>query len=254
MVKISYIALLLLSFASLHAQTDRLSVVVRPDTVRFLDSGAWENCAARFRIAAALKGGEVTLTETDTVGPKLFCMCMFDLRASMTGLPAGSYTAHWYRDYRKSYGYAADVVVNIGSVVFEVTGPGGAPAVTAVEQSACDNPTEVGKPPRAESPLTFTAYPNPIDPLRHDLNLRFHSPAPGPVRIELYDILGRRMLRVERDIDPAGNREFRIPGSSLPRGGMYILVVTAGSYRGMLPILCGGRAGAGGSAPGDRIE
>lgn len=243
MVKKSILLFLLLPAAPILAQTDQLSVVVGPDTVRFMDGGAWENCAARFRIGIMVNGPDVTLTETDTVGPKMRCMCTFDLRAAMTGLAAGTYTATWYRDYRKAFGYGSDALVRIGSVPFEIAGGGGSPALADAEQSPCYNPTEVAELPRGETALEFSAYPNPIDASRQDLILRFDYPAPGPIRIELFNLLGKRMFLLERDYVPSGKQEYRILGSFLPRTGIYFLVVTGDSYRRMLPILCGGQGG-----------
>ena len=78
------------------------------------------------------------------------------------------------------------------------------------------------------------------DPSVHDgpkhatTTFRFDLPRPEPVRLELYDLMGRRAV-VLRDAMPAGRHSVdwdgRDASGSTARPGAYLYRLTAGSFR-----------------------
>lgn len=88
------------------------------------------------------------------------------------------------------------------------------PSTTAVEADA---------PDRA---LAFQAvYPNPV---RGHATIRFALPRPGPVRIEVYDLLGRRAAVAMDGFRAAGSHVVRFDASTLPEG-TYLIRLEAGA-------------------------
>lgn len=70
-------------------------------------------------------------------------------------------------------------------------------------------------------------YPNPF---REHTSMTFTLPEEGPVRIDVYDMLGRLVMTpVDREM-PAGPHELVIDGSHLA-GGVYVVVFKAGARR-----------------------
>ncbi len=77
--------------------------------------------------------------------------------------------------------------------------------------------------PPALRPAIGAAYPNPADQtIRVDVTLS----GAGPVVLELYDVLGRRVQRAERQF-AAGPHPVEVPTGGLP-SGLYVLRITAG--------------------------
>ncbi len=72
------------------------------------------------------------------------------------------------------------------------------------------------------------SYPNPFNPTT---TLRFDLPEPAEVRVEVYDMLGRRVLELTPRPMPAGfNRTMPVDGSSLASGiYLYSVSATAGT-------------------------
>ena len=79
----------------------------------------------------------------------------------------------------------------------------------------------------ADVPQTVTvqpAYPNPFQTIT---TLTFALPQPGPVRVEAFDLLGRRVaMLLDRPL-PAGEHRVRFDASDQPPG-IYLLRITAG--------------------------
>ncbi|NNE70354.1 MAG: T9SS type A sorting domain-containing protein, partial [Rhodothermales bacterium] len=117
--------------------------------------------------------------------------------------------------------------------------PGGAPADVGLELwmvrgdgsiEAGVVTTETSDP--SEVPLQFTLkgnYPNPFNP---STTLRFDLPASASVTLEVYDLLGRRLTRIDAGEYPAGaGQALDFDGSALG-SGIYLYRVTAGENHG----------------------
>jgi hypothetical protein len=70
-------------------------------------------------------------------------------------------------------------------------------------------------------------YPNPS---RGEVNLRYGLHSPGFVRIAVYDMTGREIMRVQDGMMGAGLHEFAWSSSDLPNG-IYLVRIESGVYR-----------------------
>lgn len=75
--------------------------------------------------------------------------------------------------------------------------------------------------------LMLEAYPNPFNP---STMIRFQLASAGAVRLQLYDIAGRRALPVQAGSFPAGSSEVQLDASVLP-SGPYVLELSSGAER-----------------------
>ncbi len=84
--------------------------------------------------------------------------------------------------------------------------------------------------PRTESvPTQFSLnqnYPNPFNP---STAIRYQLPEAVPVRLSLYDLLGREVAVLVNEQKSAGSYEVRFDGTGLA-SGMYIYRLVAGTY------------------------
>ncbi len=69
-------------------------------------------------------------------------------------------------------------------------------------------------------------YPNPLS---RATTIRFDLPQPGPVRLAVYDLLGRRVAVLVDEVRGAGRHSVRFGAAALP-SGVYIYRMTAGAY------------------------
>jgi trimeric autotransporter adhesin len=86
-------------------------------------------------------------------------------------------------------------------------------------------PVSAGAPAASRAALELEApYPNPA---LGAVTLWFTLPEAGPVRLTVYDLLGREALRVVEGVLPAGGHETRVSVQGLP-AGVYVLRLEAG--------------------------
>jgi hypothetical protein len=89
----------------------------------------------------------------------------------------------------------------------------------ATESPATDLPTEFALAP---------AWPNPFNPTT---TIAFDLPEPAQVRLELYDLLGRRVSLLVDRLYEAGRHEFAVHADDLP-SGTYFYRMQAGEFTG----------------------
>ncbi|OPZ76382.1 MAG: hypothetical protein BWY77_01914 [bacterium ADurb.Bin431] len=81
-------------------------------------------------------------------------------------------------------------------------------------------------PPPASLPRAFGLaqnYPNPFNP---ETAIRFHLTRPGEIRLEVYDITGRMVVRLIDGRREAGEHGVVFNGAGLP-SGIYLYRLTA---------------------------
>ena len=72
----------------------------------------------------------------------------------------------------------------------------------------------------------FQNYPNPFNPLT---TIRFSLPEPGPVKLEIYTLLGRRVTTLLDEHKNPGTHEVKFDGD-LISSGTYIYRIQAGNF------------------------
>ncbi|MDH7515881.1 MAG: hypothetical protein QHI48_08420 [Bacteroidota bacterium] len=197
------------------------------DTVRIINRGARENCAASFLVTVRVDGMTVRVIECDTSTEKAFCICNFDFEASVGGLAQGQYTAEIYREYRKRSLYPRDTVVLIGTVPFTVASPPGSPFVHG-KASPCYDVAEV--------PAGFSPAVPPVDvivrPSSRDIVIAFSLESPGRTEILVFDALVRFVRTLFEGDLQEGPHECAVGISLLPSSGTYYIVVRSAGLIG----------------------
>ncbi len=79
------------------------------------------------------------------------------------------------------------------------------------------------------STLLFANYPNPFTSVT---TLQFRTPKPATVRLDVYDVLGRRIHVAAEQAYPSGVHQVRWDGSDLPSGVYFIRMQTDGQIVG----------------------
>lgn len=213
----------ILIVTTIYAQTeDSVFVVISGDTVHIWNTGAYENCGCLFRMDVLLSNDTIYVTEVDTTSDWAFCMCSFDLCASVTGFQNGTYMVNVSRYMPLFY---PDTIFYIGSTSFTYGGSVLASTSTSF-QSECYNITEAGK--GEEQPEEFGLeqnYPNPFNPTT---NIKFSIPNFELVVVKIYDVLGREVTTLVNEEKSAGTYELTWNSINLP-SGVYCYQLQAGS-------------------------
>ncbi len=98
-------------------------------------------------------------------------------------------------------------------------------AQAAMEARATANPL----------PTEFALHPNQPNPVTAMTLVRFDLPRPSSVRLEVFDLQGRRIAKLADGVYPAGYHQStwdgRMAGGSRVRAGMYICRLQAGAFQ-----------------------
>ncbi|SHK85252.1 T9SS type A sorting domain-containing protein [Rhodothermus profundi] len=93
------------------------------------------------------------------------------------------------------------------------------------EDPATDIGTITDVDPGEALPATFALAPNYPNPFADVTTLRYTLPQTGPVRLEVFDLLGRRVAVVVDGVQPAGMHEVKLDGRHLSNG-LYVVRLT----------------------------
>jgi len=213
----------ILLLSTTYAETeDSVFVIISGDTVQIWNTGAYENCGCLFRMDITLSNDTIYITEVDTSTDWMYCMCHFDLFASVTGLPNGMYYVEVFR-YMPLYG--TDTVF-VGSTSFTY---GGSVLVFNSQsfQSDCYNITETNK--GEEQPKEFRLEQNYPDPFNPTTNIKYSIPNLELVKLKVYDVLGREVATLINEEKPVGNYEVEFNTTTLS-SGVYLYRIQAGTF------------------------
>jgi len=196
-----------------YAETeDSVFVIISGDTVQIWNTGAYENCGCLFRMDVMVSNDTIYVTEVDTASDWAYCMCSFDLCASVTGLQNGTYLVKVFRYMPLFY---PDTVFYIGSTSFTY---GGSVLGFSLQsfQSDCYNITETGK--GKEHPKEFLLkqnYPNPFNPTT---TIKYQIPELSFVTINVFDVLGNVIETLVDEAKSVGTYKIEFNASTLPSG------------------------------------
>ncbi|MEM8559930.1 MAG: T9SS type A sorting domain-containing protein, partial [Bacteroidota bacterium] len=115
-------------------------------------------------------------------------------------------------------------------------GDGTPPPTGTVIRLVTQKPLEVSEEDDVRSlptALTLTVYPNPA---RASATVRLDLPEASPVRVALYDLLGREVRQVARETRAAGRHSLGLDTAGLATG-VYVVAVEAGTARATRKLL-----------------
>jgi hypothetical protein len=214
----------ILLLSSGYAETeDSIFVIISGDTVHIWNTGAYENCGCLFRMDVMVSNDTIHVTEVDTTSNWAFCMCYFDMCASVTGLQNGTYLVEVFR-YMP---LAGPDTTFVGSTSFTYGGSGLA-FNSHTFQSECYNITEARE--GENYPMEYSLsqnYPNPFNPVTI---IKYSIPKLSFVTLKVFNVLGREVATLVDEEKPAGNYEveFFAKGGPTSNGDAYNL--TSGIY------------------------
>jgi len=208
---------------------DSLFVAVQQDTIYLWDMAACAYCSATFDLHVTRSADTIYVVQTDTAGQLATCGCVFNLRASITGLPRGTYWIAVYRDLLKKYGYSDDVHQFIGALQCQYE-PATSPALSWNSyQSGC-SPSSVPLQERRAVPGEFALlqiYPNPFNP---SATVQFRTTRTEYVVIKIFDILGREVQTLLAENATPGLHALTFAMAKDSNSGIYFCRMVAGSF------------------------
>jgi hypothetical protein len=224
------ISLIALFHPAALAQQDSVFVTISGDTVKVWNTDVRANCAARFEVSVVSNDTNTfAITERDTVGPKAWCNCTFDLFVVLPGITyAGSHYVRVYRQYLKQFGYPMDTTVFIGAAWFTIFTQATAQISERFYQSNCRDIVKVDET-AAQVPSRiwlYQSYPNPFNPTTI---IKYELPKTLHVTLSVYDLLGQQVVALVNGDAVAGYHEVRFDGSGLA-SGVYFYRIVAGSF------------------------
>ena len=213
MKKLFGLFFILTSFlAAYPQQEDSIFVIIEGDTVHIWNTMAYENCGCLFRMDFNVSNDTIFVTEMDTTSDWAYCICYFDLCASITGLQSGTYFIKVFRYMPLFY---PDTTFYIGSTSFAFGGSLLSFSLRSF-QSECYNITEVNRSETYPNEYTLKQnYPNPFNP---STKIEYQIPELSFVTIKVYDVLGNEIEMLVNIEKPIGKYEVEFNGNDLPSG------------------------------------
>ncbi|MGH7731488.1 MAG: T9SS type A sorting domain-containing protein, partial [Candidatus Eiseniibacteriota bacterium] len=100
---------------------------------------------------------------------------------------------------------------------------------------ALPSPQSLRQGPNAEIPLRFALHASQPNPAGASTFIRFDLPVESSVKLEVFDLLGRRVATLTDRTFPAGRHgaawNLRDPSGAPVRPGVYVYRLTAGEFR-----------------------
>lgn len=207
---------------------DTLFATVQQDTIYLWEMDACTYCSAEFHVSVIRSSDTIYVVQTDTAGRIATCQCLFNLRATITGLPSGTYWIVVYRDLLKKYGYRADTHEFIGALQCTYQ-PATSPGLSwKGYQSSCISNSVPEKPRSLPGEFALEQiYPNPFNP---GTTIQFRISRAEHVVLKVYDVLGREVSTVLAARTEPGTHSviFRMPRDLT--SGVYYCRMTAGAF------------------------
>jgi hypothetical protein len=225
---ILYTIIFFFSLSFVYSQQDSVFTTTAGDSLIIWDTNARENCASRFKFSILwLDSNEISLTETDTIGPMAECICTYNLSAILIGLGPGFYSADVHRAYLARYGYSQDTTINIGTTSFTIGNSKASNYSQQFYQSDCLFHTTVVE--KVSTPEGFTLdcnFPNPFNPTTV---IQYSIPHASMVTLKVLDLLGREVTTLVNKWQEPGAYKTTFDGDKMYRSGVYFYQLQAGN-------------------------
>jgi len=207
---------------------DSLVVDVVGDTVNIWDLLACGNCASIFSISVSRSADSIYITQTDTAQEMATCDCIFNLRTSIVGLPAGTYSVVIYRDWRAKYHDSTHGFMFVGAIRFQYNPQTPGSLSLASFQSGCLSSSVPNETPHA--PTQFVLLPNFPNPFNPNTTVQFRISQSAHVVIKVFDILGREVQTLLSEERMPGLHSLTFEAAPELGSGIYCCRMIVGSY------------------------
>lgn len=220
---ISIVAFLISILAFPQQPEDSVFVIISGDSVHIWNYGAHENCGCLFRLDVSVSYDTIYVTEVDTASDWAYCMCYFDLCATITGLQSGTY---FIKVFRKMPMFYPDTMFYIGSTSF-IYGGSTLAFISQAYQSDCYSITETKEREVHGKEFALNQnYPNPFNP---STTVKWQIPKSGLVSLKIYDVLGREVVTLVNEEVGAGKHESVFDASRFS-SGVYFYQLKVGEF------------------------
>jgi hypothetical protein len=196
------------------------------DTVKIWNTNIYVSCYAKFTASVTVSNDSIIVTEQDTSTHHALCSCFYDVNVALTSLTPGTYQCVIRRVQLTKYQYGKDTTILAASFTFSVSGAGGPLPSAKVQTSDChQTPLSVMESAAPSSFALLASYPNPFNPIA---TLRYSIPQNAPVKLEVFDALGRIVSTLVDEKKNAGEYHVQFDGTALA-SGTYLCRLTAGT-------------------------
>ncbi len=204
---------------------DSIVVKTQGDTLTVWDFAACANCGSRFAMSVSRSADSIMIVQTDTSQLLFLCDCLFDLSASVTGVPNGSYWLVIYRDI-PLYHVPHKLIT---AVQFTMGGSATNSLAWLAKQSACRSQPDAVAQDRRPVPGRFLLSPNYPNPFNPTTTIVYELPVTRFVRLSVVDLLGHEVALVEEGVRAAGRHVVVFDAARLASGA-YFARLQAGSH------------------------
>jgi len=209
MKKLLFLFALIFCLSIFSFSQEAIYAVVQNDTVTIWHVETERNCGSAYKMEFDINGNDITLYQVDTVGAILFCMCHFDLSATLTNLLPGYYEVDVYS---VGDGTSANDTTFWGSTSFTILSGDGIPQLLANTQSDCYDPTSIKEP---EFNNLVKLFPNPADEY---IIIEMEN---NDFNVQVEDILGNVVI-----VQESYENKTRIDLSEI-QAGIYFITVNS---------------------------
>jgi hypothetical protein len=209
-----------------NAQWELYGASTVADTVKIWNTNINTSCGAKYSASVTVLKDSIIVTEQDTSSRHATCDCFYDVNVAITGLTPGTFQCVIRRVQLKKYQYQKDTTLLAASFNFSMSGVGTPLHSTKIQTGDCHQVPLSAIESVAPSGFTLlTSYPNPFNPIA---TIRYSIPQNSPVRLDVFDAVGRLVATLVDEKKMAGEYHVQFDGNGLA-SGTYLCRLNAGT-------------------------
>lgn len=190
---------------------------VSENSIRIALNGVLSNCCSTFMQEVTILNNQIILVERDTSRKSCNCTSSYDLVHSINQLNPGKYNVKVYREERIEFGYTSDSRYLVGETDFEIISRQPvSPATFDFQQRESAGAASLQR--GGAFPKNVQVYPNPSGSV---IALRFYLSRPSDVSVQLFNLLGKEVLKKQLYNFSEGIHTVSLDTIDLPNG-MYL--------------------------------